>query len=413
MNLLLGAGALEIVAIVGGTVETLEGPKIAAGTVVIRDGRIERVTSGREAPRGARVVDATGRIVTPGFIAADTGLGLVEISLEPTARDQSLEPVAPDPNRAAFRAADAINPRSTLLAVQRLEGITSAIAVPEGGLVSGQSAFFDLLDGGRAEAVARAPLAIHAQLGAPGGAAVGGSRGFAITHLREILDDTRVYRATRGRYERNQSRPLAGSRLDLEALVPVIEGRLPLAIHADREAEIAAALDLWREQRIRIVLLGGAEAWRMAPLLARARVPVLVRAFENTPSGFDALSSRLDNAALLHRAGVSVGLSAGGEAHNARTLRQQAGVAVSWGLPHADGLRALARTVAEAFGMERDYGTLAPGKVANVVVWTGDPLELGSQVERVFVRGREMPLRSRQTELRDRYRSLDGMLPRP
>ena len=413
MNLLLGVAALETVAIVGGTVETLEGPKIPTGTVVWKDGRIVRVAAGRDVPPGARVVDASGRIVTPGLIAANTALGLVEISLEPTAHDQSVESTPPDANRAAFRAVDAMNPRSTLIPVQRMEGITSAIAVPEGGLVSGQSVFFDLVDGGRAEAVARAPLAIHVNLGAAGGAAVGGSRGFAITQLREILDDARVYQKTRGRYERNQSRALSGSRLDLEALVPVIEGRIPLAIHADREAEIVAALEIAREQRIRIVVIGGAEAWRAASLLARDKVPVLVHAFDNVPSGFDALSSRLDNAALLQRAGVAVGLSAGGEAHNVRTLRQQAGVAVSWGLPYQEGLRAVTRTVAAAFGMERDYGTLAPGKVANVVIWTGDPLELSTQVERVFVRGKEMPLRSRQTELRERYRSLDGMLPRP
>jgi len=413
MNVLLGIAALETVAIVGGTVETLEGAKIPTATVVMRDGRIERVTPGREVPAGARVVDASGRIVTPGFIAANTALGLVEISLEPTARDQSIESTPPDANRAAFRAVDAINPRSVLIPVQRMEGITSAIAVPEGGLLSGQSAFFDLADGARAEAVVRAPLAIHAHLSAGGGAAVGGSRGYAITHLREILDDARVYSRTRRNYDRNQSRALAGSRLDLEALALVIDGRVPLAIHADREAELLAALDLAREQRVRIVIFGGAEAWRIAPALAREKVPVFVHAFENVPSGFDALSSRLDNAALLQRAGVAVGLSAGGEAHNVRTLRQQAGVAVSWGLPYQEGLRALCRTPAQAFGMGGDYGTLAAGKVANVVVWTGDPLELSSQVEHVFVRGKEMPLRSRQTELRDRYRVLDGMLPRP
>jgi imidazolonepropionase-like amidohydrolase len=407
-----GVVALETLAIVGGTVETMDGPQIPTGTVLIKDGRIERVAPGRATPAGATVVEAAGRTVTPGIIAAQTELGLVEISLEPTARDQAIEPVPPDDNRAAFRAVDALNPHSVLIPVQRMEGITSAIAVPEGGLVSGQSVFFDLLDAGRDDVVARAPVAVHVNLGAGGGAAVGGSRGWAITRLREILDDTRTYLKTRGNYDKNQSRALAGSRLDLEAMALVVQGRVPLAVHVDREADIVAALDLSREQRIRVVILGGAEAWKVAPLLARAHVPVLIHALDNVPASFDSLSSRLDNAALLQRAGVAVGLSAGGEAHNVRTLRQQAGIAVSWGLPYPVGLRALTRTVAEAFAM-KDYGTLAPGKVANVVVWSGDPLELSTQVEHVFVRGKELPLRSRQTELRERYRNLDGMLPRP
>ena len=413
MNVLVGIAALEALAIVGGAVETLEGAQLPDATVLIKDGRIEKVVPGRVTPAGARVIEAAGRIVTPGFIAADTALGLVEISLEPTAHDQSVESTPPDPNRAAFRAVDSLNTRSVLIPVQRLEGITSAIAAPEGGLVSGQSVFFDLVDGGRTDALVRAPLAIHVNLGAAGGMAVGGSRGWAITHLREILDDTRTYQRTRAQYDRNQSRPLAGSRLDLEALGLVIQGRVPLAVRVDREADILATLDLAREQHIRVVILGGAEAWKVASVLARERVPVLVQPMGNVPAGFDALGSRLDNAALLRRAGVAVGLSAGGEAHNVRTLRQQAGVAVSYGLPHEDGLRALSRTIAEAFGVEKDYGTLAPGKVANVVVWTGDPLELSSQVTNVIVRGKELPLRSRQTELRERYRNLDGMLPRP
>jgi imidazolonepropionase-like amidohydrolase len=413
MNVLIGIAALETLAVVGGAVETMDGERIASAAVIVKDGRIEKVVPGGAAPAGATVIDAAGRIVTPGILAADTGVGLVEISLEPTANDESVDASPPDPNRAAFRAIDALNPRSVLVPVQRVEGVTTAIAAPDGGLVSGQSVLFDLFDGSRADVVGRAPLAIHVNLGAGGGMAVGGSRGWAITHLREILDDARTYARTRAQYEKNQSRVLQGSRLDLEALGLVLQGRIPLALRVDREADILAALDLAREQRIRIVILGGAEAWRVAAALARDKVPVLVRATENGPGSFDSLSSRLDNAALLHRAGVNVGLTASGFPHNVRTLRQEAGIAVAYGLPYAAGLRAITRVVAEAFGVDKDYGRIAPGQVANLVVWSGDPLELSTQVAHVIVRGRDLPLRSRQTELRERYRSVDGMLPRP
>jgi imidazolonepropionase-like amidohydrolase len=243
--------------------------------------------------------------------------------------------------------------------------------------------------------------------------AVGGSRGWAFAQLREMLDDAKIYARTKALFDRNQSRALTGSRLDLEALGLVLQGKIPLALRVDREADIVAALDLAREQRIRIVVVGGAEAWRVAPLLARDKVPVLVNATQNGPGGFDSLGARLDTAVLLQRAGVLVGLTSYGEAHNVRTLRQQAGIAVSYGLPWTDGLKAITKSVAQAFGLDKDYGSIAPGKVANLVVWTGDPLELSTQVAHVIVRGKELPLHSRQTELRERYRSLDGMLPRP
>jgi imidazolonepropionase-like amidohydrolase len=219
-----------------------------------------------------------------------------------------------------------------------------------------------------------------------------------------MLDDARTYAATKAAYDRNQSRALAGSRLDLAALGQVVRGRQPLAVHVDREADILAALDLARDEKIRIVILGGAEAWRVGAALAAAKVPVLIDPTDNLPSSFDSLQSRLDNAARLAQAGVRVGITLRGESHNARTLRQRAGLAAAWGLPHDEALAAASRNVAQAFGMEARYGTLEPGKVANVVVWTGDPLEISTQVAHVFVGGEEMPLVSRQTELRERYR---------
>ncbi|MEK6608542.1 MAG: amidohydrolase family protein [Myxococcota bacterium] len=395
----------ETVALVGGRVITLAGDPIEEGTVVLQGGKIVSVASGKASPAGARAIDCAGKTITPGLVAADTRIGIVEISLETTARDNAVagEPYE-DQNHAAFRVADALNPRSTLVPVARLEGVTSSVTAPEGGLVAGQSAWIDLAAPDRARMLAEPSLAMHANLGGDALGAAGGSRGWALVRLREMLDDARTYAATKAAYDRNQSRALAGSRLDLAALGQVVRGRQPLAVHVDREADILAALDLARDEKIRIVILGGAEAWRVGAALAAAKVPVLIDPTDNLPSSFDSLQSRLDNAARLAQAGVRVGITLRGESHNARTLRQRAGLAAAWGMPHDEALAAASRNVAQAFGMEARYGTLEPGRVANVVVWTGDPLEISTQVAHVFVGGEEMPLVSRQTELRERYR---------
>jgi imidazolonepropionase-like amidohydrolase len=408
---LVGAAAVpawaETVALAGGRVVTLDGrPPLEPGTVVIRDGRIERVGGGPP-PAGARVVDVRGMTVTPGLCAADTHIGLTEIDQEATTRDFAVLGLpGGEPNHAAFRVADAVNPRSTLVAVARGEGVTSTVTTPDGGLVSGQSAWLDLTAPDPDRMIRSRALGVHALLGPEGAKAAGGSRGFALTRLREMLDDARTWLANRAAFDRNQSRRLAGTRLDLEALARVVRGELPLVVHADREADLLGALELARAERIRLVIVGGAEAWRVADRLAAAHTPVLVDPVDNLPQSFDLASSRLDNAALLARAGVLVGIALRGESHGAGTLRQLAGIAAAYGLPHDEALEAASRNVARAFGMDRDYGTLAPGKVANVVVWTGDPLELSTRAAHVFVQGEELRLESRQTRLRERYRAL-------
>ena len=214
------------------------------------------------------------------------------------------------------------------------------------------------------------------------------------------------YDEGRAAFERGATRDFATSRLDLEALVPVVEGRLPLAIEAHRAADIRAVLRLADEFGLRLILLGGTEAWQVADELARRRVPVVLKVLQNLPATFEQLGARYDNAALLRRAGVTVALTTN-DTHNARNLRQEAGNAVTYGLPWEEALRAITRAPADIWGVGDRYGSLAPGKVANVVVWSGDPLELLTRAELVLIRGQIVPLRSRQTELRDRYRTLD------
>jgi imidazolonepropionase-like amidohydrolase len=197
------------------------------------------------------------------------------------------------------------------------------------------------------------------------------------------------------------------SRLDLERLAQVLDGRLPLVVRAARAADIVRAIDLAAEYRIRLVLAGAEEGWRVADRIAAANVPVIVRPTQNLPFTFASLGARFDNAVRLSRAGVTV-LFMTEDAHTLRNLRQEAGNAVAEGLERNVALAALTSAPARAFGVDRDYGTLEPRKVANLVVWNGDPFELRTYPTHVIVRGRDVPLETRQTALFRRYRNLEG-----
>jgi imidazolonepropionase-like amidohydrolase len=272
---------------------------------------------------------------------------------------------------------------------------------PVGGLVAGQGAFVSLADA--AAAPLQAPSAMIAALGP--GAIASGSRGHAAERLRELLDDADVYRKNRGAYERNQARRLAANRLDLEALIPVLEGRLPLVVHAAAEVDIRTVLAIATERRLRVAIVHGTEAWRLAKQLAAARVPVILDPTANLPRDLGALDVRDDNAAVLARAGVPVAISTLGDVQQTRTLRQLAGIAVGNGMPWDKALDAITSVPAQIYGI-RDRGTIERGAAADLVVWSGDPFELASRPEVVIIGGVVQPLETHQTRLRDRYRTL-------
>jgi imidazolonepropionase-like amidohydrolase len=375
-------------------------------TIVISGDRIVSVAVGGAPPAGATIIDAEGGVVTPGFIAPESPIGLVEISLEARARDEAPEGDGADPVRAAFSAADGYNPRSSLIPVARRYGVTNAISTPTGGFVSGTSALVDLDGATPDQAVVSREIAVHVDLDAAGVGAAGGAMPMAITRLREILDDARLYRARRADYDRRGLREMPVSRLDLERLSRVLEGRLPLVIKVARAADILRAIDIAAEYRIRLVLSGVEEGWRIADRIARANVPVIVRPTLNLPSTFSSLGARFDNAALLARAGVTV-LFMTEDAHTLRNMRQEAGNAIAEGLDRNLAIAGLTSAAARVFGVDRDYGTLEARKVANLVVWNGDPFDLRTHPTHVIVRGRDVPLETRQTALFRRYRDLD------
>jgi imidazolonepropionase-like amidohydrolase len=402
----LSAGTLAaqgVIAIEGGTVHTMMGPAVEGGTVLIRDGRIIAVGTDVAIPAGARRIDARGQHVTPGLIESGTQIGLVEVGAVAGSVDHTLTqtPVARDQIRAAFNIADALNPWSTVIPVTRIEGVTTAVSRPSGGLISGQGVVIDLDGASVDELLVRSPVGMWARLGEAAAGAVGGSRAATTLRLREVLEDARVYPQRRVDFDRGATREYAASRLDLEALQPVLAREIPLVVEAHRASDIIGALRIARDYDLRLVLTGATEGWMVADDIARAGVPVVIRVLENLPGSFERLGARYENAALLRQAGVRVILTSG-DTHNARNIRQEAGNAVAYGLPHAEAMMAITRYPAEVWGLE-GYGSLVPGAVANVVVWGGDPLEILTPARHVIIRGREIPRVSRQTELRDRY----------
>ena len=409
---LLGVAAARVgaqtIAITGGTVYPVSGAPITNGTVLMRDGRIVAVGAGVAVPGDAQRIDASGKIVTPGIVNAATELSVVDIGAVAATRNVSAR--GRDGIAAAFTVWDGLNPASVLIPPARSAGITSVVIAPRGGLLSGQAAVLHLVDGTAADMVMRSPVAMVGQIGSPQ-AANAQSRGELLLKLREVLDDARAYSRRKADFERAQTRQFAASRLDLEALGPVLDGRVPLLLDVDRASDIESAIKLARDYNLKLMISGAAEAWMVADKLAAARVPVLTGAMNNIPASFSSLGTRQENAGLLRRAGVTVviiGNAGGGdeEAFNVRNVRFEAGNAVAYGMTREDALRAITLTPAEVFGVADRIGSLQPGKDADVVVWSGDPFEFATQPEHVFIRGREVLGATRQDLLEQRYKTL-------
>src|SRR3954463_6078110 len=245
----IGAGA-QTIAITGGKVYPVSGPPIENGTVVITNGKISAVGANVPIPSGAQRIDATGKIVTPGFVNSATQLGVQEVSGVSDTRDMSAR--GKDEIAAAFTVWEGLNPNSVMLAPARKEGITSFVVIPTGGLVSGQAALVDVVPGTTSDMIIRAPVAMVAEIGDPQSAGLN-ARGELIVKLRELLEDTRYFQAHRDAFDRAQTRPFAASRLDLQALIPVIEGRLPLLVTVDKESDSDASMRLAREFNIKLI----------------------------------------------------------------------------------------------------------------------------------------------------------------
>lgn len=425
-----GATLAQTVAITNGRVLTGSG-EIQRGTVVIRDGRISAVGADVAVPAGAEVIDAQGGVVAPGFVAVDSGLGGVEVSALQDTNDlrQSSNSLS-----AAFDLSWGLDPDSFTIPVARLGGITRAIVVPQHpgsagghfheedtagvgdgglhspGLFAGQAAAIHLAEG--TDILVRPRVAMVAPFGDAGAGVAGGARGAEFTLFREILREVRLYAANRAAYDRGGLRDLMLSRADLEALIPVVEGRMPLIVTVHRAADIRNVLRLAEEENLDIILDGAEEGWRVADEIAAAGVPVLLNPLTNLPSSFEVRGATMENAARLHAAGVVIAIKGNeGSVHRAREARYNAGNAVAHGLPYLAAIEALTVNPARIFGLEGQMGGIRTGVEADVVVWTGDPLEPLSQPVAIFIAGRRQPLESRALELRDRYIGRSAMPP--
>jgi imidazolonepropionase-like amidohydrolase len=394
----------EAIAITNGRVLTVSGPAIERGTVVIGSGKITAVGANVPVPPGARVVDAGGKIVTPGWIESATQIGIVEIqggaegTTDQSTTDKELS--------AAFDVVDGFNGDSTVIAVTRVEGITRAVVLPAGSnhVLLGKGAMFDLSGAQVPASVVKAPVAMFANLGEAGAAAEGGSRASAILRLREALQDAIDFERNGPAWASAQRRAYSRGRLDLEALRPVVRGEVPLAINANRASDLLAAMRLADEFHLKLILMGAVEGWRVAEQLASRKVPVVIKPLTDIPS-FDALGATLENAARLSRAGATVVLSSF-DTYNARNLRQEVGNAIAYGMDRDAALRAVTLEPARAWGVAARLGSLETGKDADVVVWSGDPFELSTRAEHVFIAGRELTLETRQKQLFEKYRTI-------
>ena len=435
--------AAQTIAITGGTVALGDGSEpIPGGTVVIRNGRIVSAGAGGAIPAGAEVIDARGKWVTPGIVAGFSRLGLSEVDLSaPGAADDR---ASDGPFSAAIDVAPAINPAYSVIDINRADGVTRAIVAPNvaKNIFAGQGAVIDL--GSDLEAITRARAFQFVEFGETGAASAGGSRasahGLFRNALREAAELGRFAQPVRSARERepeplvtepivrnpNESREYGPdadrsedvllTRFDAAALVPVLQGRQPLLVHAERARDILNMLDLKREYpRLRIVLVGASEGWMVADAIAAAGIPVIASAVNDLPASFEMLAATQSNVGRMRNAGVhvAIGMINDNDTRFLFNQRQYAGnlvalanvpgaTGVAWG----EALAMITSRPAEAIGMGDQIGSLEPGRRADVVVWSGDPLQVTSEAEVVLIDGIRQPTVTRQDKLRERYREL-------
>ncbi|MBL0171827.1 MAG: amidohydrolase family protein [Gemmatimonadaceae bacterium] len=399
----------QTIAITGGTVYPAVGPRIDNGTVIVRDGKIVAVGANLAVPTGATRVDATGKWVTPGLVNAFTTLGLSESGgPQFSGGYNDTQAQVTDGISASFEAADGVNPASTMFRPSTSDGITTVGVWPSGNWVSGRGAVMDLTGNTVSQMVVKRGVGMLLNFDA--GAANAGARAAMFGRLRELLVDVKQYALRKAEYEGNRTRAFAAKSSQLEALLPVARGTMPLFVVAERASDIRAAVGIAKEFALRLVIVGGAEAWMVAGELATAKVPVMVGALNNIPETFDALGQRQENASLLRAAGVAVTLIGNGPgdplSFNVRNVRQEAGNAVAYGMSWDDALRAITAAPAEALGVADRVGALAVGREANIVVWDGDPFEFTTRATHVYIRGVLQTGLSREDELTARYRKL-------
>jgi imidazolonepropionase-like amidohydrolase len=395
---------------------TVTGPVIDNGTVVISNGKITAVGANASAPSGARVIDGKGLSVYPGMMDADTEIGLTEIGSVAGSVDTN----EIGDNNANIHVDVALRPDSSHIAVTRVNGITTALTAPRGGLIAGQSAIVNLDGWTPRDMVLKSPVAMH--INWPGG---GGGRGFGgefgaqqrsatearreqerqIESLKKILREAAAYADAKDARAKDGSLPRQNVDLKFEALIPVVRGQMPVVINVNLERDIKAAIAFIGEMKLKAIISGGAEAYRVADQLKARNIPVIVGPVLRVPvREDDPYDAAFTNAGLLSKAGVKIAFQTNDSAY-ARNLPYHAGMAAAFGLPKDEALKAVTIYPAEIFGVADRVGSIEVGKIANLIVTDGDPLEIRTQIKHVFINGHEIPLTSRHTELYEKYKA--------
>lgn len=380
--------------------------------LLIRNGLIVRVGKNLSSYQ-ARIEDLSGKVISPGLISPHSQLGIVEIELIPETRDDRSKIYS-----AGLNIDSAFNPSSTLIPYNLSGGITLSLTAPSSsGLFSGQTSVFSL-SGSLEDSLIASNIALTANIN-------GGedSKAAKILLLEDSLDlasvtdfglppfitkgeiQNALERNNKNNYyeifESSLPEEVSYSSRDLMALKKVLNREIPLVIQANRASDILALISLSKRKNINLVIQGAAEGWRVARQLSEAEVPVILQPIDNIPNSFNELGSRLDNAFLLHRAGVKILISSH-ETHNAYLSRQGAGIAVSYGLPWQEALKGLTKNIADVFNLDK-RGSIRAGYIADLVIWNGDPLEVTSFVEEVYLSGKKVPVKNRSMKLKDRY----------
>lgn len=406
------------IAIRNARIVTVTGPDIENGTVVIRDGKIEAVGTNVSVPAGAQTIDGRGLSVYPGMIDAGTNMGLVEVPQGANGTVDLSEVGDLNPNAKAIIA---VNPHSAHIGVTRVEGITNTLTAPTGGLISGQAALINLLGTAPKEmaVVPQAALVInYPRIGFGGGGFGGGFQQPAnladtltanerqVERIRKMLRDAEAYGRAQDAYAKDKSLPRPDRNVVLEPLVPYVRGEQPVIFRADREAEIRGAIKFAEEMKLKPIILGGNDAWKVASLLKEKNIPVILTGIFSLPSREDdAYDALYENPAKLQQAGVRFCISTGDAGPEVRNLAQYAGMAAAFGLSKADAVKSVTLYPAQILNVADRLGSIEVGKMANLVVTDGDLLEIRTRIKYLLIDGRPVVLTSRHTELNDAFKN--------
>mgnify|MGYP001160998939 FL=1 len=368
--------------------------------ILIRDGIISSIGPDISS-EDALIIEANGRIITPGLLAPATNLGLIEIELEAETRDDRTKHFS-----AGFSISSAFNPSSTLIPYNRTAGITSAIVFPSAGkgdLFQGLGSVFKTHGRIDTQPIVT-DIAMVMQMGG-----IQDSRASTFLELEDAVMKAKQFKRSRNLILRGGFFDTGEySERDLEALSDLIDQKKPLIVKTNRASDMLRMIEFSKKHEINIIFHGAKEAWRIADQLAESNIPVIIDPMDNIPSSFDSIGARIDAASLLTDSGVNV-LIGIADAHNSFLSRQGAGNAVANGMDRYEAIKALTINIAEAFGLADSLGSIEIGKDADLVLWDGDPLEVSTFSDVVIINGEIMSDMTRSKRLRDRYLEVIGL----